>query len=488
MTVCGASRENFEVNLPELNIGDPNSQKNGGSAVEAAWLSWYGRINLAYKGKYLFESSLRRDGSSRFRDKWGTFPSLSVGYRISEESFIKNSFNQVSNLKIRASWGKLGNESIGEYYAASDELSLSLTTNFGNTLTQAAAVTKLANKATSWETSEQLDFGLDFGLFKNKISGSLDYYTKKNSDILMQIPVSSTLGITTTPYQNAGAMKNKGFEIQLNYSGNIRAVNINANLAAAHTKNEITSLAGQGEIISGNLIWREGEPYNSFYGYATEGIYQSQEEIYAHLTTVDSDGNDINPYAGLIAEPGDIKFTDQNGDKIINEEDKIIIGKPFPDWTFSSTLNFGWKNFDLSLFFQGVYGINSLNQGMVTAPFHGGGAATGEWYRDGWTEEKPSKTIQRVNTDATRFDIVSDYYLEDGSYVRLKNIEFGYSIPKYILSKLNISNLRIFANIQNAFTLTKMRYGFDPEKPATTTNTLQYPQTRIFSAGINLKF
>ncbi len=203
---------------------------------------------------------------------------------------------------------------------------------------------------------------------------------------------------------------------------------------------------------------------------------------------MDENGVSINPYVGLVPEPGDIKYTDQNGDKVIDTKDKTLLGKPFPDWTFSSTFNFEWKNFDFSLFFQGVYGINSLNQFMVTAPFHGGAAATGAWYRNGWTKEKPSKTIQRVNSDPTRFEIVSDYYLEDGSYIRLKNIEVGYSVPKSILSKLNLSNLRIFANIQNAFTLTKMRYGFDPEKPATTTTTLQYPQTRIISTGINLKF
>ena len=483
-----AKRENFSVNLPEFSIGDPNSQKNDGGAYDGAWLSYFGRINFNYAGKYLIESNIRRDGSSRFLDKWGTFPSVSVGWRVSAEPFVKDNISAISNLKLRGSWGRLGNESIGQYYAASDELSLSLATNFGNTLYPAAAITKLANKKTSWETSEQLNFGADFGIMENKFVGTIDYYIKKNFDILMQIPVSGTLGLTTLPYQNVAEMQNRGLELQLSYNGKFRGLKINANLAAAHTKNEITDLAGQEEIIFRNLIWKEGEAYNSFYGFATEGIYQSQTEIESHLKFKDENGVDINPYAGLIPEPGDIKFTDQNGDGIINEDDKTILGKPFPDWTFSTTLNLEWKNFDLSMFFQGVAGVNSLNQFMVTAPFHGGGAGTGAWYRDGWTDENPSETIQRVNSDPTRFEIVSDYYLEDASYIRLKNIELGYSLPKSVLSKLGISSVRVFANIQNALTWTKMRYGFDPEKPSTITTTLQYPQTRIVSTGINLKF
>lgn len=488
-----ASREGFAVNLPELPVGDPNSQKNNGGAYEGAWLSQLGRINLSYKDKYLFESSIRRDGSSRFIDKWGTFPSVSAGWRLSEEGFIKNSVPQISNLKLRASWGRLGNESIGQYYAASDELSLSLTTNFNNTLYPAAAVTKLANKKTSWETSEQLNFGLDFGLFNNKFTGTVEYFEKINSDILMQIPVSGTLGLSTTPYQNAAEMKNTGFELQLGYTARIKEVKLTANLTASHVKNEITNLSKQSPIILGRLIWKEGEAYNSYYGLETEGIYQSEAEIKSHLKFVDEnkDGvNDINPYAGLVAYPGDIRYKDRNKDGLItlDDRDRTIIGKPFPDLTFGANLNLEWRNFDMSLFFQGVTGVNSLNQHMVTAPFHGGEAGTGAWYRDGWTEQKPSKTIQRVNSDPTRFEIVSDYYMEDASYIRLKNLELGYSIPKSVLEDVGITSLRIFANVQNAFTLTKMRYGFDPEKPSTTTSTLQYPQTRIVSAGINLKF
>ena len=476
------SRDNFSANIPNLSIGDPNTQKNSGAAYGGAWRSYFGRAMFNLYDKYLVEATLRRDGSSRFLDKWGTFPSSSIAWRISEENFLKDS-ETITNLKLRASYGELGNEGIGQYYAASDELSLNLSTNFNNTLYPAGAVTKLANRGTSWETSSQINFGLDFGLFNNHVSGSFDYFVKRNSDILMQLPLSSTLGITTFPYQNAGAMRNEGVEMLLSYTGNIRNVKVAANLTAAHTRNKITDLAGQGPIIFGDLMWKEGEPYNSFYAYQMEGIYQSQTEIDAHL-----DFTDGNPYVGLVPEPGDIRFRDLNNDGIINADDKGLIGKPYPDLIYSANFELEWKGLDLGLFFQGVSGVESLNQGMVTAPFHGGSAGTGAWYRDAWTEENPSRTIQRLYSEPNRFDIVSDYYLEDASYLRLKNITLGYKLPNSWVSVIGLNSLRVFGNIQNAYTWTKMRYGFEPEKPSTATNTLVHPQTSIYSLGINLKF
>lgn len=478
-----ASRENFSANLPNLSVGDASTQKNSGRAYDGAWLSYFGRFGLNFKDKYLIEGVLRRDGSSRFLDKWGSFPSASIGWRISEEPFIKESNGLFNNLKLRVSWGKLGNESIGQYYAASDELSLNISHNFNNTLYPAGAVTKLANRGTTWETSEQLNFGLDFGILKNKISGTIEYFVKKNSDILMQLPLSSTLGLSTLPFQNAAAMENKGLEVLINYKGQIKDVKINANITASHTTNKITDLAGQDPIIFGDLIWKEGEAFNSFFAYKTEGLYQSQADIDSHLSSTSG-----NAYAGLVAQPGDIKFTDINEDGVINADDKTLIGKPYPDWIYSANLGFEWKSFDLNLFFQGVSGVNSLNQGMVTAPFHGGSAGTGEWYRNAWTPENPNTNVQRLYSEPNRFDIVSDYYLEDASYLRLKNITVGYKIPKKILDVLSLSHARVYGNIQNAFTWTKMRYGFDPEKPSTTTNTLQHPQSRIYSIGLNLNF
>jgi TonB-dependent starch-binding outer membrane protein SusC len=498
------SRSNLSVNIPQFGFGDPVTQKNNSNASGLSWLSQFGRFSYNYKGRYLFETNVRNDGSSRFQDKWGVFPSVSAGWRLSEEKFIKERFLWLSDFKIRASWGRLGNESIGQSYAASDELSLNLLYNFNNMLFPAGAVTKLANRSTSWETAEMTNFGIDFSFLDKRLSGTTDYFIKETYDILMQIPVSSTLGLTTVPYQNAGKMKNSGIELSVKYSDKIGKLGYAVGVMGSHVTNRVTDLAGRSPIIMGNLIWKEGSSYNSFFAYETEGIYQSQDEINKHLILTDKDGNTTNPYVGLVAAPGDIRFKDQvtvdadhdgipeSRDGIINEDDKVIIGKSYPDWTFSSTISADWKGIDINIFLQGVYGVNSLNQGYLTSPFHGGAANTGAWYKDAWTAEKPSQTIQRVYSDPSRYDIVSSYYMEDASYIRVKNIEIGYTVSNNIIRKtgLNPANtrVRIFANVQNAFTWTKMRFGFDPEKPSTIINSLQYPQVRIYSCGVNVKF
>jgi len=493
-------RSNLTVNLPEFGVGDPSTQKNSSNASELSWMSVFGRFNYTFMDRYLFEINLRNDGASRFIDKWGLFPSASIGWRITEEKFMKP-VKWLNNLKLRFSWGKLGNESIGQSYAASDELSLSEIMNFNNSLVSAAGITKLANKKTTWESSEQFNFGLDFDLFNNRLSGSVDYYIKNTSDILMQVPVSSTLGMTTIPYQNAGKMENRGLEIILRYNDKFGDVNFSSTISGSHVTNKVKNLGGKDEIIMGNMIWRVGKPFNSFYGLQTEGIYQSDEEINNHLI-FNRNGTSTNPYMGMTPYPGDIRFKDQvnmdaDGDGIldardgvIDVNDKVIIGQTFPDWTFSGSFSAEWRGIDLTVFLQGVYGLKSLNQGIITVPFHGGNSNTGVWYKDRWTAENPSKKIQRLNSDPGRSEIISEYYLEDASYLRVKNLDIGYTLPKSWTTKLGSPNnqIRVYVSLQNLFTFTKMRYGFDPEKPTNVSNTLQYPQTRIYSLGVNIKF
>ncbi len=487
------------VNLPEFEVGDPNTMKINSGASELAWLSYFGRFNYAFNSRYLLEFNLRYDGSSRFIEKWGLFPSVSAGWRISEEKFMEE-LNWLNNLKIRFSWGKLGNESIGQAYAASDELSLDGKYNFNNTLVSAAYVSKLANRLTSWETSEQYNIGVDFDIF-SKISGTLEYYIKNASDILMQVPVSSTLGMSTDPYQNSGKMTNKGLEMLLRYNDRFGELGFNTNVSASYIRNEVKNLAGVDELIRGNTIWRIGSSFNSLYGLETEGIYQSDEEIKNHLV-FSKNGISLNPYYGMTPVPGDIRFKDQitedtDGDGIpdardgiINEKDRVILGQTFPKWTFSGTIGFDWKGFDISMFLQGVAGIKALNQGIITVPFHGGEANTGAWYEKRWTPENPSKKIQRIFSDPKRSELVSEYYLEDASYIRCKSLDFGYTVPKRLVRKLfaTDSSIRVYLSFQNLFTITNMRYKFDPEKPTTVTNTLQYPQSKIYSLGVNLKF
>ena len=213
-------------------------------------------------------------------------------------------------------------------------------------------------------------------------------------------------------------------------------------------------------------------------------------------------GTAVNPYMGMTPMPGDIRFKDQinvdtDGDGIpdsrngiINADDKVILGPSFPKWTFSATLGLDWKGFDLSIFLQGVSGIKTLNQGIITVPFHSGDANVGDWYMDRWTPENPSQTIQRLYSDPNRSEIISEYYLENASYIRCKSLDIGYTLPRHLFRNVFSSNssVRFYVSMQNLFTITSMRYGFDPEKPTSTTNTLQYPQSRIYSLGVNLKF
>lgn len=492
-------RKNLTVNLPEFPVGDPKTQLNDSKAHELAWMSYYGRLNYMFDNRYMFEFNLRYDGSSRFIDKWGVFPSVSGAWRISEEKFMKN-VTWLDNLKLRLSYGKLGNESIGQQYAASDELSLNGKYNFNNSLVGMAAVTKLANKKTSWESSEQYNIGLDFDIFK-RVSATIDYYIKNTTDILMQVPVSGTLGMSTVPYQNAGKMQNRGLEMTVRYNDRFGKVGTHFSASATRVYNKVQDLAGKDELIMSDHIWRVNEPFNSLYGLQTEGIYQSEEEIKNHLI-FSKNGTALNPYMGMKPEPGDIRFVDQltidtNGDGIpdtrdgvINEDDKVIIGNTFPKWTFSATLGFEWNGFDASIFLQGVAGMKALNQGIITVPFFGGESNTGAWYKDRWTPERPSQTVQRLYSEPGRSEVVSEYYLEDASYIRCKSLDLGYTVPKKVLKKVfkNTPSIRVYVSLQNLFTITDMRYGFDPEKPSHLTNTLQYPQAKTYSFGVNMKF
>ncbi|MDH7463196.1 TonB-dependent receptor [Chitinophagaceae bacterium 26-R-25] len=494
-----ASRTNYTTNLPILSAGDPSTQKNGAYAEEGTWLSYFGRVNLAYNNKYLLEANIRRDGSSRFLNKWGTFPSVSAGWKISEESFLRGS-KFISNLKLRASWGILGNESIGSYYASTDQLGLDKTYNFANTLQTAAYVSVMANKQTTWERSRQWDIGLDFGLFNNALSGTVDYFNKYNSDILMQLPVSATLGITNTPYQNVGEMTNSGIELQLNYGHKFGRLNSRISAGFTKVENKVTGLGGLDQVVfsdwTQSVIWKIGQPYNSYYGLKVDGIYQSQSEIDKHL----SKGGQ-GTYFGYNAKPGNIRFKDLNSDGKIDGDDRTVIGKPYPNFTYSTAFNFDYGNFDLGILFLGVSGVNTVNQFAPVTPFTNGVGNVLDIYKNGWTESNHSQTIQAVNIDDGKNSIPSEYYMENASYLRLKNIEAGYTIHTSASSKIGLSSFRVYAGIQNALTFTKMRYGFDPEKPVAAgqmksltgvagapNNWIGYPQSRIFTVGVSAKF
>ena len=486
-------RKRLTADLPTLEVGDPTTQKNGGWESEVKSLSLFGRFNYDYKNKYLFEANIRYDGSSKFATghKWGTFPSFSTGWRISEENFMKDHIRWIDELKLRASWGQLGNEKIWSSYAGTDILSVgSANYVWNNQMYTGSALAYVANKDLSWETTTQWNLGLDLTLFKS-LNFSGDFYIKETSDILMQLPVSSTFGFTEDPWQNAGKVRNIGAEFSVSYSKMItRALELNGGFNLSFNKNEILDLKGLSPILddSKGILLQEGKPINTLYGYEVEGIYQSDKEIHNHLVTFDRFGNVVNSYSGLIAAPGDIRFKDHNGDGIIDKDnDRVALGNPSPDFMYSFNLGAKYKGFDFTAFFQGVAGGRGWSMGELVSPFFNGYNSAG-WMIKRWTPDAPNNTYQRVYIDNQRATIKSEYYVEDMSYLRLKNVELGYTFPVVWMNKIGMTGARVFVSGQNLLTITAYK-GFDPERAGVkSSNIYDYPLVKTFTFGINLTF
>ncbi|MCD7935243.1 MAG: TonB-dependent receptor [Tannerellaceae bacterium] len=486
-------RKRLTADLPTLEVGDPATQKNAGWASEVRTLSLFGRFNYDYKDKYIFEANIRYDGSSKFAtgNKWGLFPSFSVGWRISEEPFLRNAVSWINELKLRASWGQLGNEKIWSAYAGIDILSVgSANYIWNNQSTTGSALSYISNKDLTWETTTQQNVGLDITVF-NALTLNADFYIKETDNILMQLPVSSTFGFSETPWQNAGKMRNVGAEFLFSYYQPVtKELELNGSVSLSFNKNKILDLKGQSPILqsTNGILLEEGRPINTLYGYEIEGIYQSEEEIRNHLVTFDRYGNPVNSYSGLVAAPGDIRFKDQNGDGMIDmDNDRVALGDPNPDMLYSFSVGARYKGFDFTAFFQGVLGGKGWSSGELVSPFFNSYNSAG-WMVDRWTPEKPNNTYQRVFLDSQRSSIKSAYYVEDLSYMRLKNIEIGYTVPASFLQKIRLTGARIFVSGQNLFTLTSYK-GFDPERAGVnSTNIYDYPLVKTFTTGINLTF
>ncbi len=472
-----------------LNLGDPSTMKNDAGAYDLGLQSVFGRINYVFAGKYLLEANIRKDGSSRFGEgyKWGTFPSFSAGWIVSEEEFMQN-LTWLDMLKVRGSWGRLGNQNINTYYAASDILTTGQNYSLGGNLNSGVATTSMSNKQTTWETSEQTNIGIDLGISRS-IEITADYFTKTTRDILLQVPIPITMGDLTPPFQNVGEVKNKGFEFSGTYKKQFsNGLKFNGTLSLSHIKNKVTDLYGRSPIINGPKALVEGYAINSFYGYKMDGVYQTSDFSGYDETTKKWILNDgVVSVQNFNAEPGDIKYKDISGDGVVTmDKDRTVIGKQFPDLAYSLQLNADWKQFDLGLFFQGVQGIEGYTYYEISTPFSGS-ANTGSWWKDRWTSENPTNKMPKLSLDTSRNNIHSEFYMEDASYLRLKNIELGYTLSKKLTSSIGINSVRIYGNIQNAFTITKFK-GFDPEQPVGETRAQAYPQVRIFSAGVNINF
>lgn len=468
---------------------------SGAPKIEHRMSSFFARLNYNYAERYMFQATVRRDGSSRFGSNhvYGTFPSASVGWNVMNEEFMSDTRNWLSNLKLRASWGKNGNDNIGDFGYTS------LTAMGNNVLFGKDAVKfngskaeRLANPDLKWEESEQTDLGIDLGFFNNALTFSADYYIKKTNGMILNMPIPSYVG-ENKPFGNVGDMENKGFEFELGYKWNVADAHFAVKGNATYLKNKLKNLGNisgyldfdaiQG-LSGGGTRGSNGQPFPYFFGYKTAGVFQNMDEVRAY---VNKDGKMIMPNA----VPGDTRFVDVNGDGQISSDDRTNIGNGTPDWTFGLNINADWKGFDFNVFFQGVSGADILD---ATYRSDISSANYPSWMLGRWTGEGTSYKYPRlVNGDATNW-LVSDLYVCDGSYLRLKNITLGYTLPKNLTRKLTIERLRFYVQAENLITWTKY-WGFDPEIASGPTGIKSlgidrgvYPQARTYTVGVNVTF
>lgn len=468
-------RENFAFpDYPVLNSGGEENQKSYGWASEWALRSFFGRLNYSYKDKYLAEGNFRYDGSSRFVEgrKWGLFPSFSAGWRISEEPFFAGLKDKISNLKLRASWGKLGNQNIGSYPFSSD-VNLGLKYIFDKQVVSGAGITDLANSEISWETTTSSNVGVDVSFFE-KFNVTAEYYYKKTDDILLYLDIPKTIGLNA-PAQNAGVVENKGWDLGLNYSDWDHEFKYDIGINLSDVRNKVLDLKGVNK--TGITVYHEGYPMHSLYGLKADGF----------IAEADFDENGVYKYAqqfGSIA-PGDIRYVDMNNDSIINSNDYTIIGETIPRLTFGVIFNAKYKDFDFGILFQGVGKADGLIRDQGIMPFLMGGTVQ-EQHKDRWTPENPDATFPRFAFNETNNEQTSSFWMRDASYVRLKNIQFGYSLPKPLLNRLKMQQVRLYFSGQNLLTLDNFWDGYDVEAPVG--NGGYYPQVKTYSIGLDVKF
>jgi len=471
--------------LQELNAGPAGSQLNSGTSAEWALRSYYGRLNYDYKEKYLLEANARYDASSRFPpgNKWGLFPSVSAGWVASRETFLAT-VSWLSNLKIRASWGRLGNQNISNYpyqdlytYRNSYNTNNSYSYPFsGSTLNTGVAQNALPNANIRWETTRVIDFGTDITLF-NKLNLTFDWYNKLTYDILATFAIPGYIGLNPSTINN-GKMRNTGVEFSAQYTDNIGDVRFSVGANIQANRNKLVKF-GPPQITSNNTIYQEGQPYGSFYLYQFAGIFQSVDDV------------NKSPLQQNTPQPGYMKFRDVTGNDTVDANDRVIVPGVFPKFDYSFNASASYKNFDLTIFLYGSYGQKQFVNGWGIQPFNQGSPPTTDWL-NAWTPENHSNTMPLLyitgqGPASANAGTPSTWYLKSASFLRIKNIQFGYTVPASIVKKLAMSSLRVYFAGDNLATFTKFP-GLDPERVATNTRFVVHPQNQVFSFGVKAVF
>lgn len=508
-SAISASGEDFPNNdLRAISVSNSELRGANGGGTRWALASYIGRANYNFNDKYLFSASIRVDGSSRFgsENRWGTFPSFSAGWRLSEEPFFNVGW--VDDIKFRGSWGQLGSDRIGNFnylttFSANTEYTLG---GEAQSPVTGVSLARLGNPRLRWETSTQTDIGVDVALFDGRVTLVADYYIKETTDLLVNVPIPGSAGIPSNPTVNAGSVRNSGLEVALGYRNDIGDFSYDVNLNFATINNEVTSI-GAGQPINGGQSGQGrfeptrtevGQPIGYYYGFIVDGIYQTPGD----LADVDDFRNPV---------PGDFMFRDINGrdenGNIINEpdgridfDDRTFLGSPVPDFNYGLNINLKYKSFDLNIFGQGVQGneIFSLikQQTWQISYFNGNGVTNSvREMMNRWTGPGTSNSIPRVAyQEVNNYPFSSQFYVEDGSFMRLRNLQLGYTLPSTLTSIIGVTGVRVYVGAQNLFTITNYS-GFDPEVGDRNQSPLSsgidygnYPLPRTYRVGANIKF
>ncbi|HCC50652.1 MAG TPA: SusC/RagA family TonB-linked outer membrane protein [Porphyromonadaceae bacterium] len=488
-----------DLGLPttEESLQDKDNKNSNGDTDQTSITSFFGRLGYNYNDKYYVDASFRYDGSSKFAEdhRWGFFPSFSAAWRLSEEGFMENYRDQFGDLKLRGSYGVLGNQNVDNY---SYQTVYQMYTNsyvFGNQVVPGTGFT-YGNSFLTWEKSANFNIGLDATFLNNNLYVSLDYFNKRTWDILLSPEVSSVFG-TGAAKENAGEMKNQGWEATINYRLTTGDFRHNFNLNVSDSKNKVTDFGGKERIDQNDQLYkiiREGEALGSYFGYKTDGLFQSYEEI----------ANSALP-VGATVQPGDVRYIDTNNDGVIDDKDRVVLGNAFPRYTFGFTYSVDYKGFDFSVMLQGVGKRDMYIRGELIEPFHSNYSyCIYEHQLDFWTPTNPDAKWPRLVAPGSASTTNNwaypgtDLYLLDGKYIRVKDIKLGYTLPKHITSKIGVQKLRVSVNAQNPFTFSKNSY-IDPESSEFGSNmggidgvaansARNYPTLRYYGFGLDLEF
>ena len=489
-----AYREGFNYDdYDQIDAGEIENMDNAGRRYQWAIQSFFGRVNYNFKERYLLEANIRIDGSSRFtkENRWGYFPSVSGAWRISEEPFMVKAKHVVNGLKLRASYGTLGNQNLAggdaaSYYPTTENLATGQISMNGN-IYPIVTLNTLANPDIKWETTTMLDVGIDISLI-NKINITADWYQKKTKDILMKLDMPLGIGLNS-PYQNAGKVQNMGWEVSVGYNDQWEdfSFGVQANLSDVH--NKIIDMKGK-TSTNGVLKNQEGHSIASIYTMKSLGIIRTQEE---------ADWVNANcPQFGETVHIGDIRYEDVDTNGKVDEDDKTFVGSTIPRYTYSMNLNFGWKGLHLGVMLQGVGKADGFLNTYYVMPSHQGGTFRTEHLDYAWSEN-PNGVTPRLTSDSKNNWYNSSFWMKSAAYLRIKNIQLGYSLPDKWMKKIKMKSIYIYASGQNLFTFDKFWDGYDPEvgyggdssgdfDVVSLGSANNYPQVRTFTFGLQIKF